>query len=396
MSDDSGEGAFTTVTRGVSPSQAQKYQTRAVSFGALLTDNGMGEKVVENAEVQRTTMPMPRPKAKKSVGAKQGPAKKIAKKKDKTQDQALEEAFQEREAQLQLQADEATRVEQQQEAETAAIQLREERTLEETQREVEGARQIEGRQREMERDEMTARHEEEIREWREENALLLERLRRATKSLKRKFPRGEESSSQPKNTKVCSSTAIEPTGAIEMKKRKKTLLTLVLFCLGADIEDSNPNILAAVNAGFYRWIYSSGQGHQAITGEDASRSIQILATLFKCRISCTFREKQKMKIFTYPKQDLSTSTNLKTIWIASEDDGCFTATCTGECSPIAMEDSGRAIVDFFFPSVFWNRSTTIISFNFYRRRSNNFGNKVTKIKIRWRNTARIAVEVITL
>ena len=163
MSDDSGEGAFTTVTRGVSPSQAQKYQTRAVSFGAL-TDNSMGEKVVENAEVQRTTMPMPRPKAKKSVGAKQGPAKKITKRKDKTQDQALEEAFQEREAQLQLQADEASRVEQQQQAETAANQLREERTLEETQREVEGARQIEGRQREMERDEMTARHEEEIRE----------------------------------------------------------------------------------------------------------------------------------------------------------------------------------------------------------------------------------------
>ena len=139
-----------------------------------------------------------------------------------------------------------------------------------------------------------------------------------------------------------------PAGAIETKKRKKTLLTAVLFGLGADIEDSNPNILAAVNAGFYKWIYSSGQGHQAVTGEDASRSIQILATLFKCRINYTFREKQKIKILTYPKQDLSTSTSLKTIWIASEDDGCFTATCTGECSPIAMEDNGRAIVEIFF------------------------------------------------
>ncbi len=55
--------------RGVSPSQTQKYQAPAVNLGALFTDNGMGETVVDNAEVSMTKTPKPRPKAKKSVRA---------------------------------------------------------------------------------------------------------------------------------------------------------------------------------------------------------------------------------------------------------------------------------------------------------------------------------------
>ena len=188
MSDDA---SFTPVNRGVSLTRAQKYQTRAASVGALLSDNG--EKPVENAEVPVNKTPKSKPKAKKSIGAKQTPGKKIIKKKkNKDQDQALEEAFKEREAQLHREAEGANQLEEQQ-ADTTENQQREEEPPVDEHHEADEAGQAKDQQRDVEKEALEARYEEEIRKWREENSFLLDRLSKATKSRKRKHSRSEDS-----------------------------------------------------------------------------------------------------------------------------------------------------------------------------------------------------------
>lgn len=119
-----------------------------------------------------------------------------------------------------------------------------------------------------------------------------------------------------RNTKVASSIPKDDLLVTSVSTRKKSLLTAVLFGLGADVDDSDNRVATAVRLGFQNWCFASTESTVDI------ESIADLADILRVRILYTFTDKGKRKILTYPMMDLSASKDkLPTVSIERIEDG---------------------------------------------------------------------------
>jgi hypothetical protein len=138
----------------------------------------------------------------------------------------------------------------------------------------------------------------------EQQATLLELLKKFQQQIP--ISSGGKASSIPKDELLVTSVST----------RKKTLLTAVLFGLGADVDDSDTRVATAVKLGFQNWVFASTESTVDI------ESIADLADILRVRILYTFSEKGKKKILTYPMMDLSAAKEkLPTVSIERIEDG---------------------------------------------------------------------------